>query len=75
MKGVFEIADVPYNLRNQSNCNSNIPCTERYGIETASSIGSKLWDKVSIEIKKFEIQFQFQIPTVLARHVNCSLNM
>ena len=66
MKGVFEIADLPYNLRNQSNCNSSIPCTVRYGIETASSIGSKLWDKVPIEIKnsksnsnsKFQLSLQ-----------------
>ena len=45
MKGVFEFADVPYNLRNQSKCNRSIPCTEKYGIKTASSIGRKLWDK------------------------------
>ena len=42
MKGVFEFAIVPYNLRNQSRFNRSIPCTERYGIETASSIGPKL---------------------------------
>ena len=46
MKGVFEFADIPYNLRNQSKCSRSIPCTKRYGIETASSIGLKLWDKV-----------------------------
>ena len=51
MKDVFEFADVPYNLRNQSKCGRNIPCTKRYGIETASSIGPKLCDKVPIEIK------------------------
>ena len=38
MKGVFEFTDVPYNLRNQSKCNRSIPCTERYGIDTTSSI-------------------------------------
>ena len=46
MKGVFEFADVPYNLRNQSKCNRSIPCTKRYGIETTSSIGPKLYNKV-----------------------------
>ena len=51
MKGVFEFANVPYNLRNQSKCSRSIPFTERCGIETASSIGPKLWDKVPIEIK------------------------
>ena len=41
VKDVFEFAYVPYNLRNQSKCSCSIPCTERYGIETASSIGPK----------------------------------
>ena len=55
MKDVFEFADVFYNLRNQSKCSPSIPCTERYGIETASSVGPKLCDKVPTEIKKFQI--------------------
>ena len=42
MKGVFEFADAPYNLRNQSKCSRSIPCTEKYGTEAASSIGPKL---------------------------------
>ena len=29
MKGVFEFADVPYNLGNQSKCSRSIPYTER----------------------------------------------
>ena len=82
MKGVFGFSDVPYNLRNQSKCNCSIPCTERYGIETASSIGPKLWDKVPTEIKnskslrnlKCKLRAGFS-KTVLARYVNCSLNM
>ena len=52
MKRVFEFFDVPYNLRNQCKCNCSIPYTERYGIETASSICPKLWDRVPTEIKK-----------------------
>ena len=51
MKGVFEFSDVPYNLRNQSKCNRSIQCIERYGMEAASSIGPKLWNKASTEIK------------------------
>ena len=42
MKNVFEFADVHYNRTNQSTCNRSISCTERYDIETASSIGPKL---------------------------------
>ena len=55
MKGVFEFLDVPYNLRNQSKCSRSIPCTEKYGTETPSSIGLKLWDKVPTENKKIQI--------------------
>ena len=51
MKDVFELADVPYNLWNQSKYSRSIPSAEKYGIETAPSIGLKLWDKVATEIK------------------------
>ena len=55
MKGAFEFTDAPSNLRNQSKCNRSIACIERYSIETASSMGQKLWDKVPTEINKFLI--------------------
>ena len=42
MKQVFEFIDITYNLRNRSKCNRIISCTERYDIETTSSIGPKL---------------------------------
>ena len=82
MKGVFEFTDVPYNLRNQSKCNRSIQCIERYGMETASSIGPKLCNKASTEIKdsksleefKCELKVGFS-KTVLGRYVKCSLNM
>ena len=60
MKGIFEFADVPYNLRNQSKCSRSIPCTERYGIETASSIGPNLWNKVPTETKKSKSLEEFK---------------
>ena len=61
MKGVFEFTDVPYNLRIQSKCNRSIPCTERYGIETTSFIGPKLWDKVPTEIKNSKSLEEFKV--------------
>ena len=42
MKGVSEFIDAPYNLKNQSNCNRGILCTERYCIEAASFRGQNL---------------------------------
>ena len=42
-----------------------MPCTERYGIETASSIGLKLWNKVPEEIKNYkfleEVKFEVKV--------------
>ena len=61
MKGVLEFTDVSYNLRNQSKCNRSIPCTERYGIETAFSIDPKPWDKVPNEIKNSKSLEEFKV--------------
>ena len=61
MKVDFEFTDVPYNLNNQSKCNHNIPCTERYGLEIAFSIGPKLWDKVPREIKDSKSLEEFKV--------------
>ena len=75
MKGVFEFTDVPYNLRNQSKCNRSIPCTERYGIETASSIGPKLWDKVPTEIKNSKSleEFKVRIKSWVPKNCPCKI--
>ena len=75
MKGVFEFTDVPYNLRNQSKCNRSIPCTERYGIETASSIGPKLWDKASTEIKNSKSleEFKVRIKSWVPKNCPCKI--
>ena len=42
MKDAFEFVDVSYNLKNQSKCRRSIPRTEKYSIETASSVCPKL---------------------------------
>ena len=58
---LLEFTDVPYNLRTQSECNRSIPCTKRYGIETASSIDPKLWDKFPTEIKNSKSPDEFKV--------------
>ena len=75
MKGVFEFADVPYNLRNQSKCNRSIPCTEKYGIKTASSIGRKLWDKAPTEIKNLKSLegFKARIKSWVPKNCPCKI--
>ena len=75
MKGVFEFADVPYNLRNQSKCSRSIPCSERYGIAGASSIGLKLWDKVPTEIKNSKSleEFKARIKSWVPENCPCKI--
>ena len=75
MKGVIEFADVLYNLRNQSKCRRDIPCTERYGIETASSVGPKLWDKVPTEIKNSKSleEFKARIKSWVPKSCPCKI--
>ena len=82
MKGVFEFADVPYNLRNQSRCSPSIPCTEKYGIETASPIvqdyGTKFQQKLKTPNLLSNLKYKLRVgfpKTVHSRYVNCSLNM
>ena len=80
-KSVFEFTDVRYNLRNQSKCNipftvayRSIPFTERYDIETASSIGPKLWDKVPTEINSKSLeQFKVGIKSWVLQNCPCKI--
>ena len=58
-----------------------MPCTERYETETASFIVPKLWEKVQ-EIMNFKclrnIKYELRVELpkiVLARSLNCTLNM
>ena len=75
MKGVFEFVEVPYYLSNQSKCSRSIRCTERYGIETASSIGLKLWDKVPTEIKdsKSFQKFKVRVKSWVSENCPCKV--
>ena len=80
-KSVFEFTGVRYNLRNQSKCNipftvayRSIPFTERYDIETASSIGPKLWDKVPTEINSISLeQFKVGIKSWVLQNCPCKI--
>ena len=75
MKGVFQFTGVPYNLRNQSKCNRSIPCNEKCGIEAASAIVLKLWDKVPTEIKnsKSPEEFTVRIESWVPKNCPCKI--
>ena len=61
MKEVFDFVDPPYNLRNNHKFNLRVPNTNRYGIETASYIGPKLWEAVPEECKNSNSLDEFKI--------------
>ena len=75
MKGIFEFTDVHYNLRNQFKCCRCIPGTERYDIETAFSIGPKLWVKVPTEIEnsKSVEEFKARIKSWVPKNCPCKI--
>ena len=75
MKGVFEFADKPYDLKNQSKCSCSTPCTEKYCVETAYYIGPKLWDKVLTEIKNSKSleEFKARIKSWVPKNYPCKM--
>ena len=44
MDKVFDIIEYPYSLRNKLRFKSLNICTERYGIETAAFVGSRIYN-------------------------------
>ena len=51
MNNVFEIVELPCNLRKDINFKSKTIRTTKYGRETASNIGALLWEKIPDNIK------------------------
>ena len=52
-----------------------MPYTERYGIETASSTGPKLWDKFSTDIKNLKSleEFKVRIKSWVLKNCPCKI--
>ena len=51
MNEVFDIIESPYPLRNELRFNSRNHCTVRYGIETVTFLGSRIWSYMPSELK------------------------
>ena len=51
---VFEIKDTQYNLRNKINFKSRRINSVRYGIDSLTYLGPKIWNIVPEDIKKSE---------------------
>ena len=53
MNNIFEFNDNPYSLRNDTAyVKSRNVRTVRYGIETASFVGPRIWNSIPLEIKE-----------------------
>ena len=50
MKEVFEIVEDPYALRNELKLKSRKMYCVRYGIETASFVGARVWNSLSSDL-------------------------
>ena len=52
MKEVFEIAVGPYTLRNELKLKSRKIHSVRYGIETASFVGARIWNSLPSDFRE-----------------------
>ena len=67
MNDVFEFIEKPYSLRTTSHFRSRKICTTKYGKETPSYLGPKLWNLVPNEYKTIESlgDFKAKIKTLV----------
>ena len=54
MNSIFEIKNIEYNLRNKNNFKSRRINCVRYGIDSLTYLGPKIWNIVPEDIKKSE---------------------
>ena len=59
-KTVFDIENCRYNLRNQTKFKTRNVYTTRYGTETISNIGPKIWNLVPNNIKESNTITEFK---------------
>ena len=52
MKDIFRKVENPYSLRNMTKFKSRNVGTVRYGIETSSCVGPRIWDSISSEVQE-----------------------
>ena len=75
MNDVFEFIEKPYSLRTTSHFRSRKIRTTKYGIETPSYLGPKLWNLVPNEYKIIESleDFKAKIKTWVPMNCPCKL--
>ena len=73
MKVVFEIVECSYTFRKELQINSRKIHSVRYGIETASFIGAKVWNSLQSDLKEC-IPEKLDSKTALVNFVNLTSN-
>ena len=75
MNNIFEFIKKPYSLRTTSHFRSRKIRTTKYGIETPSYLGPKLWNLVPNEYKTIEslADFKTKIKTWVPKNCPCRL--
>ena len=75
MNDVFEFIEKPYSLRAASHFRSRKICATKYGTETPSYLGSKLWNLVPNEYKTIQSLKDFKEKTKTWVPKNCSCRL
>ena len=73
MKEVFEILEGPYALRNELKLKQKKIHSVRYGIETASFVGVRVWKSLPSDLKKCKSLglFKSKIKNWIAENCPC----
>ena len=71
MEEVFDIVDIPYNLRNQTKFKSYPVKTVKYGLETVSYLGPKVWNLVPDNLKNLTTLSDFKTQIKKWVPINC----
>ena len=76
MKEVFDFVELSYSLRNDTKFKSRNVCTVRFGIETPSFMGPKLWNLMPSEIKNSSslTEFKSRIKYWIPEHCPCKIS-
>ena len=75
MNEVFDIIESPYSLRNEPKSKSRNISTVRYGIETATFVGSRIWSYKPSELKESTSLNEFRSKIKAWKPENCSCKL
>ena len=75
IKNIFDLKNIPYNLRSGPTFRTNNVKTVKYGIETLSYRGPKMWSVVPESIKSSKTLLQFKSKIKAWKPVGCGCKL